>query len=91
MTDALKIAAKVALIAVVTTAILALFNSITLPGLDFNQFSRALGVGLAILYHYVPTTELLYPVVIALASLELAIKLFQFAMIGVRWVFKVNE
>lgn len=87
----LKIAVKAGLIAVVTVAIIALFANVQIPGLDFTVFSQALGTGLAIVYHWCPATVVVLPVAIAMFSLYLAIMLFEFAMIAIRWVFKVNE
>lgn len=91
MGDAIKIAAKTALIAVITTAIIALFANINIPNLDYSSFSQALGVGLAIMYHYVPVMTILWPIVLALIAFDLAYYAFQLAMIAIRWVMKVNE
>lgn len=91
LSTALKIAIKAALIAVVTTAIIVLFSTVQIPGLDFTTFSQALGKGLAILYHWCPACTIIIPVAFAMFSLWLAIMAFEFAMIAVRWIFKVNE
>lgn len=91
MGDAIKIAAKAALIAVITTAIIALFANIQIPTMDFQNFSQALGTGLAVLYHYVPVAQVLFPVVLALIAFDVALRAFNLAMIAVRWVMKINE
>lgn len=91
MGDAIKIAAKTALIAVITAAVIALFANITIPNVDYSQFSQALGVGLAVVYHYVPIASVLFPVVITLVAFDLAYRGFQIAMIAIRWIMKVNE
>lgn len=91
MGDAVKIAAKTALIAVITAAVIALFANITIPNVDYSQFSQALGVGLAVVYHYVPIASVVFPVVITLVAFDLAYRGFQIAMIAIRWVMKVNE
>lgn len=88
---ALKIAVKSALIAVVTAAIIVLFSSVQIPGLDFSFFSNIISKGLAIVYHWCPAASVIIPVSFSMYSLWLAIQLFEFAMIGVRWIFKVNE
>lgn len=88
---ALKIAVKAGLIAVVTVAIIALFANVTIPGLDFSVFSQALGKGLAILYHWCPACIIVVPVAFAMFGLYLSFLFFEFAMIAVRWIFKVNE
>ena len=91
MTDALKIAAKTALIAVITAGIIAVFAVIQIPALDFSTFTQALSTGLAVIYHYIPISQVLFPVVLALLAFDLALRGFQLAMIAVRWVMKVNE
>lgn len=91
MGDFVKIAAKTALIAVITAGIIALFANIQIPNMDFTAFSQSLGTGLAVLYHYVPVAQVLFPVVLALLAFDVALRAFNLAMIAVRWVMKVNE
>lgn len=89
--DYVKMAAKLALIAVVTTAIIVLFATVQIPNLDFSLLSTGINKALAIFYHWVPGASVIFPVAVAMLGLQLSIKLFEFAMIAVRWVFKVNE
>lgn len=91
MVEALKIAAKVALIAVVSAAIIALFANVQIPGMDFSVFAQALGKGLAIVNHWCPAMVIVWPVAIAMMSLQLAMFVFNMGAIAWRWVFKVNE
>lgn len=89
--DIAKIAAKTALIAVITTAIVAIFATVQIPNLDFTLFGQALGKGLAIIYHWVPGSNVIVPIAFSMMSIQLAILLFEYAMIAVRWIMKVNE
>lgn len=91
MTDAFKIAAKAALIAVVTVAVFALFSNIPLPAIDTSLITQAIGTGLAICFHWCPIMNILWPIVLFLLGLEIAEKAFHIAMIAIRWIFKVNE
>lgn len=91
MGDLVKIGVKTALIAVITTAIIALFANITIPAVDLTSFSQALGVGLAVMYHWVPVTVVLFPVVLGLIAFQLALWAFNLVMIATRWIMKVNE
>lgn len=91
MGDAIKIAVKTGLIAVITAGIIALFANIQIPTMNFQYFSQALGTGLAVLYHYVPVAQVLFPVVLSLLAFDVALRAFNLAMIAVRWVMKVNE
>lgn len=91
MGDFIKIAAKVALIAVVSVAIIALFTVVRIPGLDFTLLNQGLGTALAVFYNWVPAASVIFPIAVTMLGVQLAIMLFEFAMVGVRWVFKVNE
>lgn len=91
MADAIKIAVKTALIAVITAGIILLFANIQVPSLDFASFSSAIGTGLAVIYHYVPAAQIVFPIVVAILAFDVALRAFQLAMIAVRWVLKVNE
>lgn len=91
MVEALKIAAKVALIAIVSAAIILLFSTVQIPGLDFTVFGQALGKGLAIANHWCPALAIVWPVAVAMMSLQLAMIVFNLGAIAWRWVFKVNE
>ena len=91
MIDGLKMAAKVALIATVTAAIIAIFTQVQIPGLDFTLFSNALSTALAIAYHWCPGLSIVFPVAVAMFGVYLSIMTFRYAAIAFRWVFKVNE
>lgn len=89
--DFIKIAAKTALIAVITAAIIAIFANIQIPALNFNLLSQGLNKAMAIMYHWVPASQVILPLAISMLGIQLAILLFHYAMIAVRWVMKVNE
>lgn len=89
--DFVKIGAKVALIGVITAGIIALFATVQIPALDFALLSTGLNKALAIFYHWVPAASIIFPVAVAMLALQLAIKLFEFGMVAVRWIMKVNE
>lgn len=89
--DYVKMGAKLALIAVITAAIVALFVNVRIPTLDFSLLSTGLGTALAVIYHWVPAAQVIVPIAIAMLGVQLAILLFEYAMIAVRWVMKVNE
>lgn len=91
MGDAIKIAVKTALIVVITAAVIALFANIQIPSVDFTVLTQSLGIGLAVIYHYAPVTQVLFPLVLALLAFDAAFRAFQLAMIATRWVMKVNE
>lgn len=91
MGDFVKIGVKTGLIAVITAAIIALFANIQIPTMNFTYFSQALGTGLAVVYHYVPVAQVLFPVVLSLLAFDVALRAFNLAMIATRWVMKVNE
>lgn len=89
--DYVKMAAKVALIAVITAAIIAIFANVQIPNLDFTLFSQGISKAMAIMYHWIPASSVIVPLAISMLGIQLAILLFHYAMIAVRWVMKVNE
>lgn len=91
MGDAIKIAVKTGLIAVITAAVIALFATIEIPTLDYTQISEGLGIGLAVMFHWVPVMSILWPLVLFLLAFHIGYYAFKIAMIAVRWIMKVNE
>lgn len=91
MGDAVKIGVKAALIVGITAAIIALFSNIQIPTIDYTNFRSALGTGLAVVYHYVPISQVLFPIVLIILAFDVALRSFHLAMIAIRWVMKVNE
>lgn len=91
MGDAVKIAVKTALIVGITAAIVALFANIQIPELDYSLLTQSLGSVIAVLYHFIPVSQFIIPVVGIMLAFELAYYGFKMAMIAVRWVMKVNE
>lgn len=91
MIDGIKMIAKVALIAVITVAILLIFANVQIPGLNFTLFSNSLSVALAIGYHWCPGLSIVFPIAIGMFGIYLSIMIFHFTSIAWRWVFKINE
>lgn len=91
MGDAIKIAVKTGLIVIIMTAIVVLFSVVQIPAVDFSVLTQGLGVALATLYHWVPIMRVLFPVLVVILGVDLALIVFNFGMIAVRWVMKVNE
>lgn len=89
--DYIKMAAKIALIAVVTTAIILIFTNVQIPTLDFSLLSSGISTALAIIYHWIPASQVVIPLAFSMLGIQLAIMLFEYAMIAVRWIMKVNE
>ena len=86
-----KMGAKIALIAIVTAAILLIFSTVQIPNLDFSTLSSGLSTALAIMYHWVPAAQIIVPLAMTMLGIQLAIILFEYGAIAWRWVFKVNE
>lgn len=91
MGDAVKIAVKTALVAVITSAILALFTVVQFPALDFSVLTNGLSTALAVAYHWCPVFSIIFPASLVILSLKLSIKIFEMGAIAWRWIFKVNE
>lgn len=92
MIDAVKMAAKVALIAVVTGLIVAAFTGIQIPTLNMPLFVSAIGKGKAIVAYYagwmLPILEL---GLVFLALKYIVVPTLYFGFIAIKWILKVNE
>lgn len=89
--DYIKMGAKIALIAVITAAIVLIFTNVQIPTLDYTTLTSGLSTALAIIYHWVPASTVIVPLALSMLGIQLAIMLFEYAMIAVRWIMKVNE
>lgn len=91
MMEIAKIAIKIGLIAVVTSAIIILFTTVQIPSVNTTVFTQSVSAGLGVIYHWIPITTVLFPFCLILLGLELAILGFKTASIAWKWLFKVNE
>lgn len=91
MVDALKIAAKVAVIGLITVGIFALFTTPIIPGLNLSEFNSAVAVGKAIVAYWVPGYQIWLTVAFALLAFRLALWTAQIGFIAIRWILKTNE
>lgn len=93
MVDALKIAAKVAIVAVVMVAVFAVFANVALPTIDTTLYLvPAVAKGKAIIEFWGGTFLLQWlGFAFILLGVRVAILSFKMAMIAVKWILKVNE
>ena len=89
--DWVKMGVKAALIAVITIAIIALLNIVQVPSLNFSFISGYLNLAYTFMIHWFPATIVLWPIVLALVALEIAIMGFKVGAIAWKWIFKINE
>lgn len=93
MVDALKIAAKVAVIAIVMVAVFGIFANIALPTIDTTLYIvPAISKGKAIIEFWGGSIMLQWlGVAFILLGVRVGILGFKIAMIAVKWILKVNE
>ena len=90
MADWLKIAIKTALVATIMAAILVLFTQVKIPSVDFSVLS-GISTFFAVMYHWLPIMQVVWPVVLALLAFEIALLTTKLTLVGVRWIMKINE
>lgn len=90
MADWLKIAIKTALVATIMAAVVVLFTQVQIPNVDFSVLS-GIGTFFAVMNHWLPIMTVVWPVVLALLGFEVALLTTKLALIGVRWIMKINE
>ena len=91
MAEWVKIALKTGLIIGVMTALWAVFTQIQMPSLDYTGLFSGVGTAMAFINYWIPVFPVLWGSVLAMGALLVALWTFRFAMIAVRWLFKVNE
>ena len=91
MADWAKIALKAGLIAVVMVALWAVFTQIQIPNIDFSLVFDGVGTAMAVLTYWFPVFPFVWGSALVLLGVLIALWLFRFSMIAVRWLFKVNE
>lgn len=89
--DYIKMAAKIALIAVVTAAIIGLLNIVTIPNFNINAITAYITIAFTYATNWCPMFPALWGIGLTLLALELGIMGFEVAAMAWRWVFKVNE
>lgn len=91
MADWAKIALKAGLIAVVMVALWAVFNVVQIPTLDFTTYLSGVSTAMAVITYWLPVFPTLWNTTLIMFGMILALWAFRFAMVAVRWLFKVNE
>lgn len=91
MADWVKMAVKAGLIVTATALIIVIFTQVTFPQIDISAFRNGIGVGRAIMNYWFPYMGTIFDIFLGLLLLELACYGIYIALIGIRWIFKVNE
>ena len=91
MADWAKIALKTGLVAVVMVALWAVFTQVQLPSIDFSVVFGSFGTAMAVIAYWCPAFTVIWNTTLALLGMLVALWTFRFAMIAIRWLFKVNE
>lgn len=90
MADWVKIAVKIAVVASIMVAIVALFTLIQIPELDYSAFEVIPSV-VAVVEHYCPVMSIILPVAFGMVAVLLTLYAVKFTLIGLKWVLKINE
>lgn len=91
MADWAKIALKTGLIAVVMAALWAVFTQVQIPNIDFSVVLGGFGTAMAILSYWIPVFPVIWNFTLVMLGMLIALWTFRYAMIAIRWLFKVNE
>lgn len=93
MVEALKIAAKVAVIAVVTALVIGILNGVVMPAIDTTPIVNAIGVAKAVYEYYCGgIISIIINVGIFLITLRyIVIPGIKMAFIAIKWIMSVNK
>lgn len=89
--DYIKMGVKAALILVITAAIVVLLNTVQIPQINFSSITTYMNTAYTFLTHWCPAIVVIWPIALAMITLEIAIMGFQVGAMAWRWIFKVNE
>lgn len=89
--DYIKMAAKLALVVVITAAIIALFNIVSIPNFNITALVSYMNIAYAFATNWCPMFPALWGIILALISLEIGLMVFDITSMAWRWIFKVNE
>ena len=91
MADWVKMGIKAGIIITVTALVIVLLSTITFPSVDLTAFIQGIGKGKAIMTYWFPLMGTLFNIFLGLMALELITYGIYIALIGIRWILKVNE
>lgn len=91
MADWIKIALKTALVATVMVALWAVFTQIQIPAIDFSIITQNIGFAFAFISYWCPAFPVIWNIILVFLTMLVALWTFRFAMVAVRWLFKVNQ
>lgn len=90
MADWAKIAVKIVVVASIMAAIVALFNVIQIPEIDYSAFD-VIPTIIAVVEHYCPIMSIILPVAFGMVAILLTLYAVKFTLIGLKWIMKINE
>lgn len=91
MADWAKILLKTGLIAGVMIALWAVFTQIQIPSINFSGLFTGVGTAMAFINYWIPVFPVIWGSTLAMGGVLVSLWTFRFAMIAIRWLFKVNE
>lgn len=91
MADWAKIALKSSLIVGIMAAIWVVFTQVPIPVLDYSYITQYAGKALAILIYWIPSFQVVWGITITTLTIFIGLWGLRFALIAIRWLYKVNE
>lgn len=89
--DYVKMAAKIALVVVITTAVVALFSLIQIPQVSWQALTPYLIVAYTFAVNWCPAFTIIFPIALTLIALEVGLMTFRISAVAWKWIFKINE
>lgn len=91
MGDFVKIAVKTALVATIVGSVIAIFNNVSVSLPTLTKFVTVISKAKFILFFYCPWISDYFSLIMILCQISIAIWIFYFSGLAVRWILKVNE
>lgn len=91
MADWAKIALKMGLVAGVMAGIWAIFTQVQIPVIDYTVITQSAGLAMAFLTYWCPAFPVVWNIALVMLGILIALWVFRFGSVAIRWLFKVNE
>ena len=88
---AVKWGIRIVTAAAIISGLLFVLSAITLPVVATDNILSAFDVAVSMFYYYVPSASILFPLMLSMWGLSFVILATEYAMIGLRTIWKTSE
>lgn len=88
---AVKWGIRIVTAAAIISALLFILTAITLPVVATDNILSAFDIAVSMFYYYVPIASILFPLILSMWGLTFIVLVTEYAMFGLRTIWKTSE